>query len=177
MNIGTDESVSVAERFCLENRLWVNQTAARAARKRSLEGYEEDIAQEVFQKARKLNDGAWLRTENKHGYIARVIINVANDLCHTDPWDPLTETILPSNPLEAMQAAILIEELYAKLSQKEKELFHLMFEEYTGQEIAERLAIKPVTARKRISRLRAKLSAIRQGDEEGSSATAIQVLA
>jgi RNA polymerase sigma factor (sigma-70 family) len=153
-----------AEQFCLAERAWVLETAQRTSERRSLKGYHEDIAQEVFKKARQISNDKWSEKRNPKAYIARIIINLANDLCHVDhDLEPLTEIILASTPTEAMQAAILIQELYNKLTGTEQALFELMFQETSGAEIAEKLGIKPATARKRVSRLKEKLFSMSQG--------------
>jgi DNA-binding NarL/FixJ family response regulator len=57
-----------------------------------------------------------------------------------------------------MEAALLLKELYDKLTTEEQTLLELVFEQYSGAETAARLAIEPTSARKRVSRLMEKLA-------------------
>jgi RNA polymerase sigma factor (sigma-70 family) len=156
-----DESGSAneAQRFCVMEHAWLLDTARQVALKRSLQNSGEDLAHDVYEKLKDLSNDVWARTLHKKSYIARVIINKANDSCHKDqPFEPITDDILVSTPVDAMEAAILIAELHAKLSSSEQKLLELIFEQYSGDEIAKRLGIGFATARKRVSRLLKKLN-------------------
>jgi RNA polymerase sigma factor (sigma-70 family) len=155
-----EECESEAERFCLENFDWVIETSRRAALRRDLQEYEEDIAHEVFKKARNISANTWARTKHKRAYVARVIINCANDLSCEDRYEPLSDNIISSTPIEAMEAAILIDELFQQLSPNEQRLFELLFEQFSGEEIAKSMKISHSTVRKRISRLKEKLGSL-----------------
>jgi len=164
---GPERCYNDAEEFCQSELPWLMETATRASTKRGLQGYEEDIAQEVFRKVKAIPDASWATKLNKKAYVARVVLNEANDLCNTDHhYEPLTDNILSSTAPEAMNAALLISELYDKLSQAEQTLFEYMFEGFSGAEMAERLGVTAVTARKRVSRLMEKLKVFTQGKEE-----------
>ncbi len=65
----------------------------------------------------------------------------------------------PADTPNLMGAALLFKELYDKLPTEDQTLLDLLFGQYSGAEIAAKLAIEPTTARKRVSRLRASLSA------------------
>lgn len=152
-------STNEAQRFCVKEREWLLETAKQVVLKRGLTDCAEDLAQEVYSKAQYISDNVWKRTSKKKSYIARVIINKANDLCQRDQsFEPLTDNIVFFSPIDAMEAAILISELHSKLSPAEQELLELIFEQYSGAEIANRLGIEFATARKRVSRLIKKLS-------------------
>lgn len=66
---------------------------------------------------------------------------------------------VPGNP-KAIEAALLLKELYDKLPAEDQTLLELVFEEYSGAEIAAILAVEPATARKRVSRLMKKLASL-----------------
>jgi len=150
----------------MQKREWLVETAGRASQKRGLKNYAEDIAQDVLEKVEDITDEVWAGKRNKEAYIARIVINRANDLCHQDhDFVAITDNILASTPLEAMEAAVLLSELYNKLSVRDQALLDLIFEEYDGREIAERLGVEPATARKRVSRLREKLASMSHGKQ------------
>lgn len=161
---------SDAELFCAQEYDWIVATARRASVKWGLSDYASDIGQEVCKKARDIPNEKWAGIENKKAYIARAIIRKAYDLCHRDQnLEPLTEAILESaphrrrsNPLEALEAADEIEHIYRRLSDAERRLFDLLWKECSAFEIAKCLGISDATARKRVSRLRMKLSLLCQ---------------
>lgn len=166
------ECASDAERFCIEHFAWLNQTAKLTALKRGLLGYEEDIAHEVFKKLRSVTNEAWSRMKYKKAYVARAIINCANDLTYIDHGsEPLTDNILTSTPAEAMEAAILVSELYHQLSSSEQDLLELIFQQFSGEEIASELNVSHSTVRKRISRLKRKLCALNEISTDLSAKT------
>src|SRR6266404_4189596 len=157
---------SDAQRYCLAEYPWVVSTARRVSKRRGLPYYGEDIAQEVFRKAKGIKDDFWANRKNKKGYFARMIINKANDLCHLEHgFEPLADHVLASTPAQTMEAAILIKELINKLSTDEQRLLEHIFLGYSGAEIAKSLGTNCPTARKRISRLMEKLSSLGQGDD------------
>lgn len=164
-DVGSNE----AQRFSLLEHAWFMNTARQVTLKRGLPDSGEDLAHEVYDKLKNVSDEVWSRTLNKKSYIAKIIINQANDLCGKyQPLEPISDNILVSTPLEAMEAAILITELYDKLSLSEQKLLELMFEQYSGAEIASKLGIGFATARKRISRLTKKLSLLIEGKVSAS---------
>jgi DNA-directed RNA polymerase specialized sigma24 family protein len=167
--IGSNE----AQHFSLLEHDWFMNTARQVTLKRGLPDSDEDLAHEVYDKLKNVSDEVWSRTLNKRSYVARMIINQANDFCaKNQPLEPITDNILVSTPLEAMEAAILITELYGKLSLAEQKLLELMFEQYSGTEIANKLGIGCATARKRISRLTKKLGLLSEGKLTSRDTTA-----
>src|ERR1043165_859747 len=153
-----DGCASEAQRFCVKQRPWLVEVARRTLQKRGLKEHAEDIAHEVFKKLGEIPNDVWSEKQNKKAYVARVIINRANDFsCQDHDFEPLTDNSLTSTPTEAMEAAILVEELYKQMSTVEQQLLDLMFQGYSGAEIAKRLGITHTTVRKRISRLKQKL--------------------
>ena len=83
--------------------------------------------------------------------------NMADDLIQPRLVENIGEV---SGNLIAMEAALLLKELYDNLPTEDQTLLELVFEQYSGAEIAARLAIEPATARKRVSRLMKKLASL-----------------
>ena len=161
-----------AQSFLVAELDWVRQTAKLAAARKGLNGdYAQDIVQEAYLKCGEITNEKWSQTRNHKAYLARIIINLANDMCkkYGNTYALLGDDIQASSPGEAAEAALLIEQSLDNLPMRDQELLELFFQGYSGQEVAKKLGITDQTARKRIWRLRVKLNLLIQGNKASAN--------
>jgi DNA-directed RNA polymerase specialized sigma24 family protein len=149
---------NAAQRSCTEKYEWLVATSERVLRKRGFSGYGRDLAHDVREKCERINDDNWAKIANQEAYIARIIINEANDFCEDHAHlVELAPVVLSSSSVEAMDAGILVEEVCNKLSDDEKRLIGFIYEGYSGLEMAKHLGVKCAALRKRLERLKEKI--------------------
>jgi RNA polymerase sigma factor (sigma-70 family) len=157
-----------AQRFCIENYPWLVSTSEQALNKRGFPGYGEDLAQEITDKSRKIEDGLWNQIANPKGYFYRSIVNASNDFCkkHSRLVEELDDFVSPSSSIEEIEAAILLREISLRLTKEENDLLDLMFECESEIKIAETIGINYGALRKRIERLKKKFRLLCDGKED-----------
>lgn len=150
-----------AQQFSVSEYPWILKNSERATGKRGIPTYTEDVAQEIVKKLEEFTDQRWASIKDKKKYVARMIINQANDFCYDKlelGFEAIIRSTKASTTINALDAALLINELWAKLSDSERELLEMLFAGNSGQEIASNFNISPAAGRQRICRLLQKLN-------------------
>jgi RNA polymerase sigma factor (sigma-70 family) len=155
-----------AQRFCLEESGWLLSTCQRAFREEQFPDYMErgkDLAQDIFEKCRRISDEKWSTINNKKAYLSTTIYH---DVCESHRQDrevpteagELADSVRAYTPVEGVFAAIYVGELLQDLSSEEQQLVDCLYEGLSGEETASRLGISHDAARKRLQHLREKIA-------------------
>lgn len=161
------DCLTMAQCYCVEQYDWLLLECHRAIRRShspniSIEG--QDLVHDVYCICAKISDAQWTEIDDHKAYLAQIAINkikalfsVSQEIATETDKLVIGRAEQPQTPEQAMQAAILVQELYDKLTDEEQKLLDLVFDRYTFEEIGARLGISSVAARKRFSRLIQKL--------------------
>jgi RNA polymerase sigma factor (sigma-70 family) len=138
----------------------------------------QDLTQKGFENCGTVSDETWAGLANPDGYVYRIVRNLVNAACaellnrREESFDP---TVIDQNsygkptqnPAEAEESAIFLEEILRHLTDEERALVEMMYQEYTSREMAERLNLTYDAVRQRVFRLRRKLAQLMGGSGHG----------
>lgn len=126
----------------------------------------DDIRQEVLLKLMPLSDERWEEIENVDGYLFTVVRNEARRFrertthsseISVDQEESRIQLSDYASDARRIESGILLRDVWKKLSAEERQIFQLMIIGYNDKEMALRLGISHTNARKRVSRLRARI--------------------
>lgn len=113
-----------------------------------------------------LSDERWEEIENVDGYLFTVVRNEARRFrertthsseISVDQEESRIQLSDYASDARRIESGILLRDVWKKLSAEERQIFQLMIIGYNDKEMALRLGISHTNARKRVSRLRARI--------------------
>lgn len=172
VDFGGHEHITQAQAHYLLNRDRIETTFRRLLARAKVPNYldiAQDLTQKGFENCGTVSDETWASLANPEGYVYTIVSNLVNAACaellnrREESLDPTvidqTSYGKPTqNPAKTEESAIFLEEILRQLTDEERDLVGMMYQEYTSREMAEKLNLTYDAVRQRVFRLRRKLA-------------------
>lgn len=181
VDFGGHEHITQAQAHYLLNRDGIETMFRRLLARAKVPNHldvAQDLTQKGFENCGTVSDETWASVTNREGYVYTIVRNLVNAACaellnrREESLDP---TVIDQNsfgkpapnPAETEESAIFLEEILRPLTDEERALVEMMYQEYTSREMAKELNLTHDAVRQRVFRLRKKLAQLMEDGGHG----------